>query len=184
MSGRRGIPLSAMLIPRLNAGRGGPFRLGSGQVPGRLPLGDYGEKVFYEVAPGAIQQPPHSNIEAAPSVGAGMAALIVGPQQQVDFRWVREVPMETWEAYAYLVGTIQPLRIDQPLRRDRRVVVIKNTSTLNPLWIGHGQGLTVNNGFYLGPGDSFSLPLKELAQIWAIADPLFGNVITSVVQFA
>jgi len=132
-------------------------------------LGDAGENFFQQFAPGSLRP-------LQPSTGE---AGIVPPPTAV-----REVPFDTWEAYAFVVGLV-PLRLDTAaiLRRDRRAVMVVNSHVANGLWLGHSAGVAVNNGVFVPPnGGAISLPLSERAQVWAVSSG--AGTVASLAQFA
>lgn len=55
--------------------------------------------------------------------------------------------------------------------RGWRTVVVLNTDSTNPVYIGgHGTAdLTASNGFRLAAGQSFSIDLHPAAELWAVS---------------
>jgi len=142
-------------------------------------LGDYAEPSFYDIAPGALRPVPPSTREAAYTnplqVSQGMA------EDPHRFQWTRETPFDAWDAFAYIVGAVTPIRIDLPLRRPRRGVLVTNSSLAANVWIGPSESVRVNNGLFVAPQGSVSIPLNENCQVFAVASAV-GTVV-SICQF-
>lgn len=142
-------------------------------------LGDYAEPSFYGIAPGSIRHMPPLTRETQfvdpLAVSQGAAD---GPYK---FQWTRETPFEAWDAFAYVVGAVTPIRIDLPLRRPRRGVLVTNSSLAANVWIGPSESVRVNNGLFVAPQGSVSIPLNENCRVFAIASAV-GTVV-SICQF-
>lgn len=127
-------------------------------------VGDYGERLFHQVAPG-------SNRTAPPGMAVTPGQLPVGQSDALPFQLVKEVPFDDWLAYAYVIGAAA-VRLDVPanLLRGRRAVKIVNTHVANAVWLGHSPSVAVNNGDYVPPGGgAVAIPLSDKAPIYAIA---------------
>jgi len=142
-------------------------------------LGDYAEQSFYPIAPGGLRPLPPQTREAAYlnplQVSQGMG------EEAYKFQWTRETPFDGWEAYAYVLGAVTPIRIDLPLRRPRRAVLVTNSSLAANLWIGPSESVKVNSGLFIPPQGSVSIPLNENCRVFAIGSA--AGIVASICQF-
>ena len=143
-------------------------------------LSDYAEPSFYPIAPGGLRPLPPATREAAfldpLKVSQGMG------EEAYKFQWTRETPFDGWEAYAYVLGAVTPIRIDLPLRRPRRAVLVTNSSLAANVWIGHSESVRVNSGLFIPPQGSVSIPLNENCRVFAIGSA--AGIVTSICQFS
>jgi hypothetical protein len=142
-------------------------------------LGDYAEPSFYPINPGGLRPLPPQTREAAYAnplqVSQGMN------EEAYKFQWTRETPFDGWEAFAYVLGAVTPIRIDLPLRRPRRAVLVTNSSLAANVWIGPSESVRVNNGLFIPPQGSVSIPLNENCRVFAIGSA--AGIVVSICQF-
>ena len=123
-------------------------------------------------APGSIRPPQAFATEMSPIAAA--------PPYQA----VREIPFDSWEAYAFVVG-VTPLWLDTAaiLRRGRRSVLVINSHVANALWLGHSSSVAINGGVFVAAGGgAIALPISERAQVWAVSNA--AGTVVSLAQFA
>jgi len=142
-------------------------------------MGDYAEPSFYAIAPGSLRPFPPATREA--QYANPLQVAQGGAEDAHKFQWTRETPFDAWDAFAYILGAVQPIRIDLPLRRPRRAVLVTNTSAAAFLWIGPSESVRVNSGLFVPPQGSVSLPLNENCQVFAISSA--AGSVASICQF-
>lgn len=143
-------------------------------------LRDYAELGFNSGLPGSVKPPPPGMRETGLAPNGAPTVLTPRPGSEVA-KLVREEPFHAAEYVAYVVTTV-PLRIDQPLRRGRRAVSIKNADLVNTIWIGSSSSVALNNGWPLAAGESVSFPYDENVPVYAISPA--GAVVVALVQHA
>lgn len=146
-----------------------------GQRP--VGMGDVFDPFAATVYPGSLRKPPPGLNERG-ELSAGM-----GYSSEQDFiqRYggppVAEVPFSVWQLNSYLLGTVNAIRVDEPFRRNRRIVVITNTSAVNDVWLGPDSTTRVNFGDRIPPLGARSYPFTELVALYAISNAA-GTVVT------
>jgi hypothetical protein len=150
-------------------------------------MGDNFDPMTQRIFPGSVR-PPNPNVnEAGPALvmspGAAQAeSMIADFIRRYGGPPVVEVPMSIWQVNSYLLGVGVAILVDQPIRRDRRIVTVTNTSAANDVWVGPDSTTRVNFGEKIPPLGARSFPLTERVQIFAIGSA--AGTIVSVGQFA
>jgi len=154
-----------------------PRTVRAGPGPG---LRDYVEQGYGSGLPGSVRQPPPGIREAGLAPDGAPTILSPRPGGE-EGKLVKEQTFHAAEYVAYVVG-ITPLRIDLPLRRDRRAVAIKNSSLAATVWVGSANNVAVNNGWPLAPGESVQFPYDENVPVYAVATA--AGTVVALIQFA
>jgi len=156
-------------------------------------MGDIFDPYASRIEPGSLRRPPALPLEGGPlpaasgvqSAAPGMVEAIIEAFNRLKRGSglpVQEVPHSLVQLNSYLLGTTNAIQIDEPLRRERRIVVIINTSALNDVWWGPDSTTRVNFGDKIPANVGRSLPLSERVRIWAVSNA--AGTVVSVLQFA
>ena len=152
---------------------------------GKKNLGGFGDLIepfASTVLPGSLRKKPKLRPIEKGSMAAAFAEALRSVIEEFGGLPVRQVECKTWEAFAYVIG-VNPVRIDLPIRRDRRSLTVINTHVANQLWIGPTQAVAVNSGAFLAPnGGNISIPLNEDSHVFAVSNG--AGTISSIVQYA
>ena len=152
-------------------------------------VGDLIDPVAGFPVPGSIRQVPPQPINQLPpeqaaateaQVQAFLAAL---ERMRLNGRGLPTEPVSYTVAQvnSYVLGAAASIRVDDPVRRERRCVVLTNTSVAAAIWYGYDSSVRVNLGGYLPAGLSVSLPINERVNLYAVSAA--AGTIISVHQF-
>jgi hypothetical protein len=163
-------------------------------------LGDFFDPLATRIQPGSIRRPPPGMIEGgpapAPESAPGAPAVAAYGEQLVAslveaFNRLSllhggipavEVPCGVWQVNAYLLGVANAILVDEPVRRNRRIVVVTNTHVANDIWVGPDSTTRVNFGEKIPAQGSRSFPFKELVRLYAISNA--AGTVVAVSQVA
>jgi hypothetical protein len=147
-------------------------------------MGDIDDPLQFAILPGSQRKPPPGLNER----GDPLPGMPGSPSPEDVLRSilgglpVAEVPFSVWQVNTYLIGTTNAILVDEPFRRNRRVVVITNVDAANDVWVGPDSTTRVNFGEKIPPLGSRSFPLRELVRLYAISNA--AGTIVAISQFA
>lgn len=174
------------------SGRAGRTELGMLGQGGLAGLGDIQDPLAQRILPGSLRRRPPSLIEGGPAAppagvaGGDAASAILAAFAALKGAHggfpVAEVPCGAWQVNSYLLGVTAAVLVDEPLRRNRRIVWITNTDPLNDVWVGPDSTTRVNLGEKIPPLSARGFPFTELVRIYATSNG--AGTIVSVSQVA
>jgi len=153
---------------------------------GRRPMPPKPIEAYVPPIPGTPGMPGDGVVAINPAmletlIEAQLRALAIIKEREGAIPTIEE-RMHTATAEAFTVGTTA-VQLDAITRRERRAVMLTNTSLVNTVWYGFSATVGINNGGYLAPGGgTASLPIDENVQVWTIATA--AGTVVSILQFA